>query len=71
MPVMTLDVQEEEEEELQLEDDANVFNAETRMPLMGAGVDEGTARCQCRWDNPEAWLVQSDSIDEVSVAAMV
>jgi len=28
---------------------------------------------RCRWDSPEAWLVQSDSIDgeeEVSVAAM-
>jgi hypothetical protein len=52
---------------------------QTRMSL--AVLDEAEAEARCRrslaqcpgqWDSPEAWLVQSDSIDEeVSVAAMV
>jgi L-ribulose-5-phosphate 3-epimerase UlaE len=61
----------QEEEELELED-ANVFDTETRTQI---SVDEATARCRrCQWDSPEAWLVQSDSIDEevsVASAAMV
>ena len=73
-----------QEEELRLEEleDANAsfdihnHNTETttrtQTPL--AVVDEEMiAQCRrCRWDRPEAWLVQSDSVDEeVSVAAMV
>jgi hypothetical protein len=77
---------EEDSEELQLQvedSDANVNvfrvdNTETRTPRpLAVDVDEETttaqARChRCRWDRPEAWLVQSDSVDDedVSVAAM-
>jgi hypothetical protein len=64
------------EELLQLQQDANVFD-NTETPVVDEDEDEETvmARCRrrCRWDSPEAWLVQSDSVDEkkVSVAAMV
>jgi hypothetical protein len=59
--------EEEEEVHLQLEDAANVTT-----PVVQDDRDETALRCRrCRWDRPEAWLVQSDSVDEevVSVAA--
>jgi hypothetical protein len=72
------EAQREEKEDLKLKvelEDANVnvFDKETQTPVDGLDEETVTARCRrCRWDSPEAWLVQSDSVDEeVSVAAMV
>ncbi|KAI0270833.1 hypothetical protein BGY98DRAFT_234147 [Russula aff. rugulosa BPL654] len=78
------ELEQKHEVQLQLEDakaKASVFDS-TEGAGAGVSVNVPQAvldgeeaagaryRCQCQWDSPEAWLVQSDSIgEEVPVAA--
>ncbi|KAH9996159.1 hypothetical protein BJV74DRAFT_883755 [Russula compacta] len=61
------DVQEDEAAEDEEEDEAEDVVVEKNLLGMGAGADAETYRgrlVEAQWDSPEAWLVQSDSIDD-------